>query len=162
MKPFDKEPPDSIDALFAQVCRLHYTRAHILLEEIGLYRGQPPLLKLLAETPGMTHSEVAAHLQIAPATVTKMIQRLERAGFVRRSQDERDHRVSRLALTEMGQAVQTRMLAALHKLEAETFAGLTSDDCARLRRLLIHARRNLLDCLEEDTASQPTPSVRPG
>ncbi len=158
MKTFDQEPPDSLDALLAQVCRLHYVRAHSLLEEIGLYRGQPPLLMLLAESPNLTHSEVAAHLQIAPATVTKMIQRLERAGFVRRCPDAHDQRVSRLALTEAGQAVQTQMMTILRQIEAETFAEFTAEDRAMLRRLLIHARRNLLDRLDTHAAPKsPAP-----
>jgi len=32
--------PESIGVLLAQICRLDHARAHELLEELGLYRGQ--------------------------------------------------------------------------------------------------------------------------
>jgi hypothetical protein len=39
--------PESLDFLLVQICRLHHARAHTLLEEFGLYRGQPPVLYAL-------------------------------------------------------------------------------------------------------------------
>ncbi len=155
MNPIEKESPESVDLLLAQVCRLHYIRAHMLLEEIGLYRGQPPLLRLLAQQEGLTHSEVAAALHIAPATVTKMIQRLERAGFVRRWADAHDQRVSRLALTAAGQAVQTQMEATMAQIEAETFGDFSAQDRDQMRRLLLRARGNLMSVLGEHTTPEP-------
>ena len=59
---FRQTEPESIDYLLAQICRLHHARAHALLEEIGLYRGQPPVLRALWEEEGRTHSELAARL----------------------------------------------------------------------------------------------------
>ena len=37
----------SIDRLLAQICHMHHGRARTLLQGIGLYRGQPPLLDIL-------------------------------------------------------------------------------------------------------------------
>ena len=47
-----KAEPQATDFLLAQVCRLHHARAHALLDEIGLYRGQPPLQGILHERKG--------------------------------------------------------------------------------------------------------------
>jgi DNA-binding MarR family transcriptional regulator len=84
---------EALDFLLSQVCRLHYVRAQGLLDAIGIYRGQPPVLYVLHEQEGLTQSELAARLEVAPATVTKMLQRLERAGFVQRQTDAADQRV---------------------------------------------------------------------
>lgn len=81
--------PESIDYLLAQICRLHRIRAHALLEDLGLYRGQPPVLRALWEREGLTHSELAARLHVQPATITKMIQRMERTGFASAGQTQR-------------------------------------------------------------------------
>jgi DNA-binding MarR family transcriptional regulator len=135
---------ESLDRLLAQICRLHYSRAHSLLEELGLYRGQPPMLHALREKEGRTHSELAAHLQVQPSTMTKMVQRLERAGFVERRSDPEDERVSRVYLTPAGRTVTADMEKVLHQIEGETFASFTDEERARLRRYMLRIRDNLM------------------
>jgi len=112
-------PADSeaIGFLLVQICKLHRARAHALLEELGLYQGQPPVLFALWEQEGLTHGELAARLNIQPATMTKMIQRMERAGFIERRADSADERVSRVYLTEAGRAIQTQVKQAWRRLE---------------------------------------------
>jgi MarR family transcriptional regulator, organic hydroperoxide resistance regulator len=129
--------------LLGQVCRLHYVRAQGLLDAIGIYRGQPPVLYLLHEQEGLTQSELAARLEVAPATVTKMLQRLERAGFVQRQTDSEDLRVSRVYLTDAGRAIQGDVVAVLGRLATETFAGCTIEERVVLHRLMIDMRENL-------------------
>ena len=87
-------PDESPGFLLAQVCRLHHTRAQAMLEALGLYRGQPPVLHFLHEEDGLTHSALAVRLNVTPATVTKMLQRMENAGWVIRRPDAVDQRVS--------------------------------------------------------------------
>jgi DNA-binding MarR family transcriptional regulator len=134
---------EALDFLLAQVCRLHYVRAQELLDAIGIYRGQPPVLYVLHEQEGLTQSELAARLEVAPATVTKMLQRLERAGFVQRQIDREDQRVSRVYLTDAGRSIQADVVAALGRLAAETFGGFTIEERVILRRLLVDMRENL-------------------
>ncbi|MCC9076671.1 MarR family transcriptional regulator [Litorilinea aerophila] len=134
---------ESLDRLLVHVCRLHYVRAHALLEEIGLYRGQPPLLEALWQQEGRTHSELAALLHIHPATVTKMIQRMEQAGFVERRRDPQDQRVSRVYLTQAGRDIRQQVRAIQRQMEADAFAGLEPAEREQIRRLLERVRDNL-------------------
>lgn len=134
---------EALDFLLSQVCRLHYTRAQGLLEAIGIYRGQPPVLHILQEQEGLTQSELAARLDLAPATVTKMLQRLEKAGFVERHTDAEDQRVSRVYLTDAGRAIQADVTAALGQLAQETFNDCTLEERVVLRRLMLQMRENL-------------------
>jgi DNA-binding MarR family transcriptional regulator len=141
-----KQPPlESLDFLLAQVCRLHHTRARALLEGLGLYRGQPPLLFALWEKEGRTHSELAQVLHVQPSTITKMLKRMERAGFVERRHDPDDQRVSRVYLTDAGHAIQKEAQQALLALEEETFARFTLEERVLLRRFLAHMRDNLME-----------------
>lgn len=135
--------PRPLDLLLAQVSRLHHQRAHQLFESLGLYRGQPPVLRALWARDGLTHGELAAALRITPATVTRMIQRMEKAGFVRRAADAADQRVSRVFLTSAGRAVRNDVQAVVDRLEAENFAGLTAREREVLRGLLLRVRGNL-------------------
>jgi DNA-binding MarR family transcriptional regulator len=139
---------ESIDRLLAQICRMHHGRARTLLHEIGLYRGQPPLLDILYEDEGVTHTELATRLGVVPATVTKMLQRMEKAGFVIRQPDREDQRVSRVYLTEVGREIRAEMHAVLRSLAADTFTGFTLEERVLLRRLLLQVHDNLVRVTE--------------
>jgi len=134
---------EELDFLLSQVCRLHYVRAQGLLEAVGVYRGQPPVLHILQEQEGLTQSELAARLDLAPATVTKMLQRLEKAGFIQRQTDAEDQRVSRVYLTDAGRAIQADVAKVLGQLAQETFCNFTIEERVVLRRLMLQVRENL-------------------
>lgn len=144
--------PESVDYLLAQICRLHHSRAHTLLEEIGLYRGQPPVLGMLWEQEGRTHSELAERIHVTPATVSKMIQRMEKAGFVIRRPDAEDQRISRVYLTDAGRAILSDVKHAMDELESETFAGFTEEELAWSRKLLLRIRENLSEATRQEPA----------
>ena len=134
---------ETLDFLLAQICRLHYIRLHELLETVGLYRGQPPLLHVLWEQEGLSHTELSTRLQISPATTTKMIQRMEKAGFVQRRSDPQDQRLSRVYLTDAGRTIRSEVEAIWTQIEAETFAGLSVEEKESLRYLFQEIIKNL-------------------
>jgi DNA-binding MarR family transcriptional regulator len=142
--------PDKLDFLLAQVCHLHHIRAHQLLEALGLYRGQPPVLFALWEQEGLTQTELSKRMKVTPATITKMLQRMERAGFIQRRPDAEDQRISRVHLTETGRRVQSQVEAAWQTIEAETFADFTLEERLLLRRFLLQLRENLLHATGEE------------
>jgi DNA-binding MarR family transcriptional regulator len=137
------QEPEATNHLLFQICRMHHGRARTLLHEIGLYRGQPPLLDILHEDEGLTHTELATQLGVVPATVTKMLQRMEKAGFVLRQPDTDDQRVSRVYLTDAGREVRAEMRAVLRTLAEQAFAGFTLEERVLLRRLLLQVHDNL-------------------
>lgn len=141
--------PQSLDFLLAQVSRLHHYRAHELFSSLGLYRGQPPLLIELWEQNGQTHSELAEKLHITPATATKMIQRMEKAGFVQRRSDPSDQRVSRVYLTETGSAVREQLQMLWKQMEMENFGGFNAEEVVVLRDFLNRIRHNLIHAIGE-------------
>jgi DNA-binding MarR family transcriptional regulator len=136
---------ESLDALFAQICKLKHARIHTLLEGLGLYRGQPSVLQALWEQEGLMHTELARRLRVQPATVTKMLKRMEKAGFVERRPDPEDQRVSRVYLTEAGRSVRADVQQVWRQLEDEAFAGFTLEERALLRRAFLQIRENLMD-----------------
>lgn len=136
--------PRSLDHLLAQVARLHHERARQQISALGLHRGQPHLIMSLKEEDGRTHTALAAYLHVTPATVTKMVQRMEHAGFVQRQADAADERVSRVYLTAAGRETGTRLDDLFESLDAATFAGLTREERETLHGLLLRVRDNLL------------------
>jgi DNA-binding MarR family transcriptional regulator len=138
------QEPQATDFLLAQICRMHHGRARELLHGIGLYRGQPPVLDILHDEEGLTHTELATRLQVVPATVTKMLQRMEKAGFVVRQPDPEDQRVSRVYLTDAGREIRAEMRARLDRLAEDTLAEFTVKERALLRLLLLQVHENLV------------------
>jgi DNA-binding MarR family transcriptional regulator len=136
--------PDSLGSLFSQVSRLEHARAHELLEELSLYRGQHRILRALWRQDGLTHTELSRQAHVRPSTMSTTIQRMEKAGLVERKHDTEDQRVSRVHLTEAGRALQGDVEQAWCKLEDEMFAGLTLEERVLLRRLLLEMRENLM------------------
>ncbi len=154
--PHDAEEPRSIDQLFAQVSKLHRNLVHNALINLGLHRGQPQLLFALMERDGQTHSQLAEQLMVTPSTITRMVQRMERAGFVERRPDAADERLSRVFLSPGGRNVEAALRDLWKKMEAEAFAGLSAEERANMDGYLRRMRDNLLRAAARLAASGPT------
>jgi MarR family transcriptional regulator, organic hydroperoxide resistance regulator len=135
--------PEPLPLLLAQVCKLKHARVQALLEGLGLHRGQPAMLRALRDQEGLTHTELARRLQVQPATITRMVGRMERAGFLERRPDAEDQRLSRVYLTEAGRRVQAGVQEVWRTLDGEAFAGLTAEERAQLGQFLQQVRDNL-------------------
>jgi DNA-binding MarR family transcriptional regulator len=141
---------ESTGYLLARICRLVRIRAHAMLDEVGLYRGQHFVLRALWAREGITHSELAGQLNVQPATVTNTLKRMEKAGLVERRRDTEDERVSRVYLTEVGRDIRASVERVWRELEAQTFAGFTQGERDSLDRLLIRLYENLVGSDEGD------------
>lgn len=148
------ELEDSIQMVFMQILRLHYSRSHSLLENTGVYHGQPPVLIALYKKNGQSQKELSDKIGIKPATMTVMIKRMEKTGLVERQQDEKDQRISRIFLTEKGMKVCNEVQIVTKQLEVECTKNFTNEELVLLRRLLMQVRENLTDvCKKENIDS---------
>ena len=64
--------------------------------------GSWMVMSAIAEVHGMTQAALATHAHLEGATITHHVDRLEKAGLVRRVLDPDDRRVRRLELTPRG------------------------------------------------------------
>lgn len=101
------------------------------------------ILFQLWEEEGITPTQIAETLCVEPPTVTKMLQRLEKSGFVDRRPDPEDGRISRVYLTPEGKSLQIPVQQVWNRLEAQTIAGLSDMEQALLKRLLLQIQGNL-------------------
>lgn len=138
-KPFS----DTIGALLVQICRAHRNKAQELLSKIDIHPGQEQLLLHLLAQDGHTHTEMAGRLCVQPATVSRMLDRMERNGLVKRRVDAEDQRISRIYLTEKGRELMEPVAQAWQTLEEISFANLTLEERLLLRRLLLQVNANL-------------------
>jgi MarR family transcriptional regulator, organic hydroperoxide resistance regulator len=156
----DRSEDAEINFRVHHLCRAHYSRAHTLLEIIDLYRGQPPVLHALWEREGCSQAELAAKIHVTPPTLSRMIQRMTKAGLLTTEDDPADQRVSRVYLTDAGRAIKERVFSTWTQLGSEMLAGFTTEEKAQVRRFLERMAGNLEDaggpgrCNKTSTESQ--------
>lgn len=134
---------DSLYFTFLNVARMHYHRTHILLSEIGIYQGQPPLLFTLEHKDGLSQREIADILKIAPSTINVMLKRMEKSGILIRKKDLDDQRISRVYLTDKGRVICKKAKEAIKSLSEECFEGFSDDEKETLKLLLKKMGNNL-------------------
>ncbi len=93
-------------------------------------------LRVVGSHAGIRPGELAAHLRVAPRSVTDVVDALEQRGLLERHQDPGDRRATVLALTASGQRLVDETGAA-RRADAEAyFARLPERDRATLRGIL--------------------------
>ncbi|MET8170389.1 MarR family transcriptional regulator [Streptomyces sp. NPDC005329] len=132
-----------ISHAIARVARAHRVTAGHLLRRIGLYAGQELLMMRLWEAGPQRQSMLIKLLGLDPSTVTRMVQRLEQAGFVTRSPDPEDRRAVLVEATSAGEALRDEVDRVWQELERRTLTGLNDADQAHLARLLARLEGNL-------------------
>ena len=80
------------------------------------------VLAVLLASPGRTVGDLAEACLLQQPTMTKLLDRMVRDGLVTRSQDARDRRVLRVALTPDGRAKAAELVAAAERYEAQVLA----------------------------------------
>ncbi|MFI5486540.1 MarR family winged helix-turn-helix transcriptional regulator [Micromonospora echinaurantiaca] len=76
----------------------------LLAEQFNLTQAGMVTLMTLDKHGALPHGEVAQRCFVRPATLTGIIDTLERDGLVERQRDESDRRSIRLAITDAGRA----------------------------------------------------------
>jgi len=129
-------PSSNVSYLLARVARVHRTVTAQQLAPLGLYPGQDVLLGCLWQQDGQTQSELVEQLGVEPPTVTKMVQRLEEGGFVRRRAHPTDRRATVVWLTAAGRKVRPKVQRAITQVNRELFGDLSDRQVATMETLL--------------------------
>jgi len=126
---------DCISFLLGKAQQRVTRRAKELLAEHDVTPVQYAALCVLWEKNGQTGAEVGARLVIDSATMTGVLDRLERAELIERRPDDSDRRIYRLYVTKRGAALRTPLNAAMDLLNREV-SDLLDRDAPRFARLL--------------------------
>src|SRR5258707_12948656 len=134
---------ESINFLLGMICRAQLTQMNEALTAIDLYAGQEMFVGHLAREDGLTQTQMVERMCVQPPSVSKMLERMEKAGLVTRRSDPEDSRVSRVYLTEQGQRSEQAVRAIWKNIEQRITAGLSVEERVLLRRLLLHVHENV-------------------
>ena len=136
-----------IGFLISDVARLMRTAFDRRVRRLGLTRSQWLVINRLHRRPGATQSELAEMLEVEKATAGRMVDRMEKKGWVVRRADPFDRRINRLHLTADADLLQLQLseiaertvddaLGLLDVGEREQFSGLMRRVKQRLQGML--------------------------
>jgi DNA-binding MarR family transcriptional regulator len=120
--------------------RKHFDRRATRLE---LTRAQWRALKATSRQEGLSQAELADFLDMEAIPVGRVIDRLEKTGFVERRSDPADRRRWRLYLTPKAHAVVGEMEDIATGLREDALRGVERDDLDALMRVLGRIKENL-------------------
>ena len=128
--------------------RLYCNRLEVIAKEIDLTIGQPHILMFLKHKAGCSQKDICDFFHFKAATVTVLLQRMEKQGLIVRIPDSRDQRVIRINLTEKGKEKTEHFRDLENRLEKECLAGFTEQERIMLLHFMDRINDNLR-CLEE-------------
>ncbi|RSM50485.1 MarR family transcriptional regulator [Actinoplanes sp. ATCC 53533] len=119
-----------------RVARLHRMLAGQLLRRVGLHTGQELVMMQLWSDGPQRQADLVHVLDSDAATMTRTIQRLEHAGFVRRCPCAGDKRAFIIEPTAASLALRDEVERIWAQLEELTAGDLTADERTETLRVL--------------------------
>ena len=122
--------------LFKQNC-------DVLIQPFGISTGQQPLLCLLLEEDGLSQKELAARLNVTPASITTMLGRMEKANLVFRKRNEADKRASKVFLTKHGLKMSQKITTLILHMNAQVLTDFRPDEKIVIFQMLQRLKKSL-------------------
>ena len=138
--------------LIHDVSRLRRSAFDRCLKPLNVTRSQWWVLAYLSREDGMTQSQLAEELDLGKVAVGGLIDRLQKAGLVRRDADASDRRVNRVFLEPKSKQLINRMRKVSHRMNEQILTGLAEDKLERTALTLDAMKHNLLEFLQATDA----------
>ena len=117
--------------------------AEKILKPFDLTIEQFQPMKLLALSPDLSQRQLGEHCNKTPANLTRILDRLESKGLVKRQPSPHDRRSFLLALTSEGEALVQQSIEILEEFTSELLEGINDQQQAALRQALKQITNNI-------------------
>lgn len=104
--------------------------------KVGTRQGQGKILSILRRENGIGQKELAERLQIRPASLSELLDKMQKSGWIQRQVNERDRRKINVFLTDSGQIVSEQMMEARRDMANGVFGVLNQEEQTQLETLL--------------------------
>jgi DNA-binding MarR family transcriptional regulator len=132
-------PPDDrfIYLIFTAQQKLRTHLGNVMMKEnVRVTPAQAGILFLLAEKNGRTMSELSRLLSIDNSTITGLVDRLEKAGLVRRDASPHDRRASHVYVSPEGMQEMKKARNVVGRVNREIKGGFTPEELASFKKVL--------------------------
>ena len=143
-----------IGFLISDVARMMRTAFDRRVRGLGLTRSQWLVINRLHRRPGATQSELAEMLEVEKATAGRMVDRMEKKGWVVRRPDATDRRVNRLHLTAEADLLQVQLSQIADRTVDDALALLSPRERDRFSESMRRVKRQLQTMLGPDAVEE--------
>jgi MarR family transcriptional regulator, organic hydroperoxide resistance regulator len=130
------EAQDISDSLLPSLGLAFWRMKHAFEREVGLSTATWFLLSMLIEEDGISQGEVSHRFEVDPSRITRLAQRLQDEGLLRRERDPEDNRVVRLYVTEEGRLLVESSQERRERFESRFRREFSPEELAEFRRAL--------------------------
>ena len=137
-------PPNTTTSLLLEIGRLHREAFKRRARHLKLTQSQTMAMAWISKQPGITQSGLAEKLEVHPVTVTQLVDRLQRAGWVRRETHADDRRAFCLYTTDKAEPILDELWKIAAEARAHALRGLSAAEQQQLDALLLRIKSNLV------------------
>lgn len=148
-KASDYRIDESVGYLIKRVRAALSTAIDRELADFDVSHDQWSILIMIATARGDTAAELSREMCCETSSMTRMLDRLEAKGLVRRTRSEDDRRVVHLAITESGQALADRLPELMIRVMNRHLAGFSLDEVESLKGFLRRMLENAADSVAQ-------------
>lgn len=123
--------------------------------ELGVTSQQASILFMVASGKCLLAAELAREYGIDASAVTRLVDRLEKRGLLKRVRSSEDRRAVHLALTPEGLAIAARMPAIFRSVTEHLSAGFTPEEVGFLKSMLRRILSNSCEASQSSTPNAP-------
>ncbi|MDG4549382.1 MAG: MarR family transcriptional regulator [Candidatus Contendobacter sp.] len=123
------------------------------LQPLGLSRAQWSILAILSNRDGLSQSQISDELEIEKSTVGRLIDQVEKSGWIERRPIPGDRRLWGVHLTGQARRLITEVENIVLNTREEMLRGLSDEQQQILSEMLQTVKLNLSVALELDQAS---------
>ena len=146
-----------IGFLISDVARLMRTAFDRRVRRLGLTRSQWLVINRLHRRPGATQSELAEMLEVGKATAGRMVDRMEKKGWIARRPDASDRRINRLHLTAEADLIQLQLAPIADRTVDDALALLSVHEREQFWEWMLGVKRQLQVMLELEPGAAAVP-----
>jgi MarR family transcriptional regulator, transcriptional regulator for hemolysin len=158
--------PRSLNREFAftlnDVARMLRTYANHRAAQFGITRAQWVVLVRLDRSEGLKQSELAEMLELAPISLTRLLDKLCDSGLIERRADPIDRRAKRLFLTPAARPLLEKLGELGEDLMATALAGVKRESVERMVAELGIVKENLRQAIQQRTVGDAAGERRYG
>lgn len=130
-------------ALLGIVSHRAMNTAKSMYQEFDMNRSSAGVLFTLHQRKTMSQKELAEQLNVTAPSITSLIQKMEKSGYITRRPDDYDQRVMRLSLTEKGESCIQSVKDVADRMEQILLEGMNLEEKLLFRRLMLQVNENL-------------------
>jgi len=136
---------DTYLSVLFECARLLIRRFDARLAELGFTRQQWLVLNTVEQREGLRQSDLAEAMEVGPAAAVKLVDALEKSGWVERRVDARDRRAKRLHLSRRGRSMLSSTRERFDRLHGDLDRALGAERHRILVKRLGWIRHRLLE-----------------